>query len=88
MDGKRKKALLSQNKVEDLLEFKLFCVTVWLYSAPNKREGRFLQIFSKILRNGWDRLKAFLFYNKVENLFMRDIVLFVIDFFAIFSSIQ
>ena len=27
-----------------------------------------------------------MFYNKVENLFMRDIVLFVIDFFVIFCS--
>ena len=33
-------------------------------------------------------MKAFLFYSKVENLFMQDIVLFMIDFFAIFSSKQ
>ena len=34
---------------------------------------------------GEGKLKACLFYNKLENFFMRDIVLFVIDF-AIISS--
>ena len=34
------------------------------------------------------RLKSFLFYNKVENLFMRDIIQLGIDFIAIFSSKQ
>ena len=68
------------------MEIKVFCVTFWLYSAPDKQENNFLLIFSKILPGGCGgRLKAFLFHNKVENRFMRDIVLFEINFFAIFS---
>ena len=87
------KEFLSQNKVEDFFgDEEFFCVTFWLYSAPNKREDHFLRIFSKILQGGWwggkGRLIAFLFYYNIENLFWQDIVLFVIDFFVIFSSKQ
>ena len=44
-------------------------MTVRLHFAPNKREDHFLPTFLKILQGGVGRLKAFLFYNKVENLF-------------------
>ena len=66
-------------------DLKFFCVTFWLYSAPNKREDHFLHIFSKTLERETGDI---FFYNQVENLFMRDTVLFVIDFFCYFSFKQ
>ena len=42
-----------KTRLRTFLEIKFFCVTVWLHSAPNKREDHFLRICSKILRGGW-----------------------------------
>ena len=78
-----------KTRLRTFLLVKFFCMIVLLHSVLNKREDHFLRVFSKILRGEWrGRLKTFLFYNKVESHFMLDIVLFVIDFFVIFSSKQ
>ena len=87
MGGGEEKHFCFKTMWRTFLEIKAFCVTFWLYSALNKREDHLLRIFLKILWS-WLRLKAFLFYNKVENLSKRYIVLFVIDFFVTFSSKQ
>ena len=47
-----------------------------------------LRTFFFAFRAGAKESKAFLFYNKVENFFVGDIVLLVIEFFAVFSAKQ
>ena len=75
-----------KTRFRTFLKVRFFCVTVWLYSTPNKCEDHFFAYIQRFCRVGGGRLKAFLFYSKVEN-FMQDMILFVIDF-AIFSSKQ
>ena len=89
-EGRRRGTFVLKHGLRLFWRLRLFCVTFWLYSAPTSVKTIFyaLRIFLKILQGRWWTLKAFLFRNKKENFFMGDTVLFVIDFFAVFSCKQ